>query len=244
MTDRKLCLDLFSGLGGFSQAFVESGDWEVVTVDMEERFEPDICADVMDLHPSDLLDVLEGWDVLVTLVGFPCTYFTTIRNCTKGGDDAWTVDGRPNTAGARKHLAMLYHTLGLVRALAPDYWWLENPRGMLRKSFREPQGTVWYCQYGADHAKPTDLWGHHPATFEYRTCSYGNDACGHVRTESYREHGVGPDTWACPVCEAERVYGWTELPDPDALRRRSEQLERLGDEVENSELGARMEVSR
>jgi len=42
------CLDLFAGLGGFSQAFEEAEGWEVTTVDIQERFGTDICADVMD----------------------------------------------------------------------------------------------------------------------------------------------------------------------------------------------------
>ena len=40
-------------------------------------------------------------------------------------------------------------------------FFIENPRGMLRKmpfmqEFR--RHTVWYCQYGDDRAKPTDIW--------------------------------------------------------------------------------------
>ena len=40
-------------------------------------------------------------------------------------------------------------------------FFIENPRGMLRhmpfmKEFK--RHTVWYCQYGDDRAKPTDVW--------------------------------------------------------------------------------------
>lgn len=51
------------------------------------------------------------------------------------------------------------------------------------------------------------------------------------------------DTWRCRTCGAQRSYGWEKLPDPDKLRKRSEKLERLADEVENSELASRMEVA-
>lgn len=42
-------------------------------------------------------------------------------------------------------------------------WYIENPRGMLRKMpfMRElPRVTIWYCQYDDDYnrAKPTDIW--------------------------------------------------------------------------------------
>lgn len=180
-------LDLFCGLGGFSAAFADAPDWSVTTVDIEERFDPDIQADVLDLRPSDFDREFD-----VVLVGHPCTYFTTIRRTTKGGDDAW--DGYdPVSDAARDHLAMVYHTVGLIRGLDPTHWFLENPRGTPRNIWTEPECTVWYCQYGHDSAKPTDLWGDHPPTFRPRRCYYGNDTCGHTRTESCKEHGGGSD---------------------------------------------------
>ena len=36
----KKMLDLFSGLGGASQAMREDDDWEVTTVDFEEKVQP------------------------------------------------------------------------------------------------------------------------------------------------------------------------------------------------------------
>ena len=186
MTDYRV-LDLFCGLGGFSAAFEDSDRWAVTTVDIEGRFDPDVQADVFDLRPSDFDGAFD-----VVLASPPCTYFTTIRNVTKDGDGAW-VDGDPNVPAARDHLALVYHTVGLIRGLAPTYWVMENPRGMLRKRFREPEATVWYCRYGAETAKPTDLWGDHPAALDYLTCHHGNDACHHQKTKSYKDHGGGSD---------------------------------------------------
>jgi len=179
-------LDLFAGLGGFSSAFEASDRWGVTTVDIEGRFDPDIEADVFDLRPSDF-----DTDFDVVLASPPCTQFATIRNVTKGGDSAWDGDA-PATDAARDALALVHHTVGLIQGLAPAYWVIENPRGMLRTRYREPTATVWYCQYGHDNAKPTDLWGDHPP-MQYRRCWYGNDACGHARTKSYKEHGGGSD---------------------------------------------------
>jgi len=191
-TERKVCLDLFAGLGGFSAAFADASDWDVYTVDVEERFEPDLQADILDLRPDDLLDLVGEYGVLVVLAGHPCTYFTYIRRLTKGGDGAW-VNGEPDTESCRDHVAMVYHTLGLIEALSPDYWFLENPRGHLRELIGTPEATVWYCQYGHKTAKPTDLWGEHPPTFTPKTCAYGNDAWDHIKTESHKEHGGGSD---------------------------------------------------
>lgn len=172
MTETKHCLDLFAGLGGFSAAFRDSPNWTVTTVDLEERFDPDIQADVMDLRPADLPTA----DVV--LAGHPCTLFSVA-----GNHDEWDMAARePVGERAKEHVAMVFHTLGLIHALSPEYWFLENPRGRLRWILGEPTGTVTYCQYGKDYQKPTDLWGEHPGGMVYRTCPRGAD-CHASNTE-------------------------------------------------------------
>ena len=169
-------LDLFCGLGGFSQAFAESDRWEVTTVDIEKRFDPDVCADVFDLRPSDFDAEFD-----VVLAGVPCTVFTPARNMAEGGDEAWDGDD-PASDESRDFVALAYHTLGLIRGLAPDYWFVENPQGRLRSLIGLPEATVTQCQYGRDYQKPTDLWGDHPP-MTYRRCSPGGKC--HETTGSY-----------------------------------------------------------
>jgi len=173
-TERKVCLDLFAGLGGFSQAFEGSDEWDVVTVELEEEFGPDLCADILELSPDDLLEAIGldrgEIDILVILASPPCTYFSTA-----GNHDAWNFDEhRPITEEARKAVTLVYHTLGLIHALDPDYWFLENPQGRLRWFLGRPTGKVTYCQYGRPYMKRTDLWGDHPP-MTYRTCQRGGN---------------------------------------------------------------------
>lgn len=169
-------LDLFCGLGGFSQAFEDSERWTVTTVDIEERFEPDIVADVFDLRPSDFEQQFD-----VVLAGHPCTVFTPARNMAEGGDEAWQGD-TPATDFSQDMVALANHTLGLIHGLAPEYWFVENPIGRLRNIIGEPTATITQCQYGRPYQKPTDLWGDHPP-MTYRRCSPG--AVCHETTSSY-----------------------------------------------------------
>jgi len=157
-------LDLFCGLGGFSQAFRASDRWDVTTVDIEARFDPDRVADVFDLRPSDFEPAFD-----VVLASPPCTTLSVAGNHT----DHWQ-DGAPNSERARDHVALAFHTVGLIQGLDPRFWVLENPRGRMRRLLGGPTGTVTYCQYGFDWQKPTDLWGEHPP-LTYRRCAPGDD---------------------------------------------------------------------
>jgi len=175
-TSSKHCLDLFAGLGGFSAAFDEHPDWTVTTVDIEEQFDPDIQADVLDLRPSELPNA----DVI--LASPPCNCFTKAA----AWQDHWDESGAPKTEAARESVALVHHTIGLIRALSPEYWYLENPEGHLRRFLGQPTGSVTYCQYGTPYQKPTDLWGDH-APMTYRRCQATEDCHEHGSLEDERD---------------------------------------------------------
>ena len=68
------------------------------------------------------------------------------------------------------------NVLKLIRELAPKYYFIENPRGGMRKmSWMAdlPRHTVTYCQYGDTRMKPTDLWTNHPSPKFKPMCKNG-----------------------------------------------------------------------
>ena len=74
-------------------------------------------------------------------------------------------------------------------------FFIENPRGMLRKMpFMQEfkRHTVWYCQYGDDRAKPTDIWTNsetwkpRPQCRNYKYDKDGNIINKHCHHESAR----------------------------------------------------------
>lgn len=74
------------------------------------------------------------------------------------------------------------HVLCLIMALSPKYWFIENPRGGLRKMsfmYGLPRYTITYCQYGDTRMKPTDIWTNHPNPQFKPPCKNG-DPC-HTR---------------------------------------------------------------
>ena len=209
----KEVLDLFAGLGGFSQAFAADDAYCVTTVDIEEDFEPDVCADILDLKWQDLPDA----DII--LASPPCTAFTQLTI-----SDNWQTDkagmNHPITDFAKTSLTLVYHTIGLIKAIDPDWWVMENPRGMLRKVLHPPDYHVWYCQYDGDSAKPTDLWGHLPLSFEPKTCKYNNPFCDHPRVKSgvnwggIQSMGTSAERAKVPFGLSESIKHSIENPKP------------------------------
>lgn len=77
----------------------------------------------------------------------------------------WNRDYTPKTASARLSMELVTRTLTVIEQIAPRWWFIENPRAMLRKlphlaAFRRV--TVTYCQYGDTRQKPTDIWTNVP----------------------------------------------------------------------------------
>jgi len=52
-------------------------------------------------------------------------------------------------------------TIEIIEYFNPKYWFIENPEGMLKKmGFMQDLNisTIWYCKFGDDRAKPTNIW--------------------------------------------------------------------------------------
>jgi hypothetical protein len=159
-------VDLFCGLGGFSQAFKNRGH-EVITVDIEKKFNPTICADIMTLGADDFH--IKNKAVTIVLASPPCNCFSVASIGKR-----WTDIGRPKGVETLQAISLIYYTIWLIKSIAPRYWILENPMGMLRKVIGKPKAKISLCQYGDKRMKPTDLWGDLP-NFPFRKCKNGNN---------------------------------------------------------------------
>jgi site-specific DNA-cytosine methylase len=87
----------------------------------------------------------------------PCTCFS-VASIGKH----WNKDRTPKTKEAEISIQLVKRTTILICELMPRFWFLENPRGMLRTlDFMQTypgRRTVTYCQYGDTRMKPTDIW--------------------------------------------------------------------------------------
>jgi len=147
-------LELFCGTKSFTKV-AEARGHECRTLDIDKRFDPTYCMDIMDFEPT----ILNGWHPDVIWASPPCTAYSVAaigKNWRKSGPLFI-----PISDGAKNSKNLVLRTQSVIRRLNPAYYFIENPRGMLRMmNFMRGwnRSTVTYCQYGAQTQKPTDIW--------------------------------------------------------------------------------------
>jgi site-specific DNA-cytosine methylase len=144
-------LELFAGSRSFSKVAEEMG-LTTFTSDYKQFDKIDYVVDILEF---DINKVPFKPDII--WASPPCTTFS-IASCSTH----WTKDKKPKTENCLKGIQMVKKTLEIINFFKPKYWYIENPRGLLRKmDFMQNIGTrhtVTYCQYGDIRMKPTDIW--------------------------------------------------------------------------------------
>ena len=150
--DKKIkVLELFAGSRSFSKVAEEFG-MQTFTTDYKDFDKIDYVCDILDFDVSKI-----PFKPDIIWASPPCTTFS-IASCSTH----WTPDKKPKTEKCLKGIQMIKKTLQIIDYLKPKYFFIENPRGLLRKmDFMQNAGirnTVTYCQYGDSRMKPTDVW--------------------------------------------------------------------------------------
>lgn len=179
-------LELFSGTGSFSNVARER-EHEVFTVDNNNIFQSDLCIDIFDLSSEEIINKFGHPDII--WASPPCTKFSILRvskNWEKNGDKYI-----PKNEETIKSIELVKKTLKLIKELKPKYYFIENPRAMLRKQDFMPNDkrkTVTYCKYGLPYQKATDIWTNCDKWIP-RTICKANDPC-HVRSPRGSTTGI------------------------------------------------------
>jgi len=146
-------LELFAGSRSIGKV-ADRLAFDVYSSDIEQFGGIDYVTDIMDF---DVTKIPFKPDII--WASCPCTAFSVAaigKNWTKVGDDYI-----PKNPRAEFGLKLVQKTLEIIEHFNHTYFFIENPRGMLRKMpimADLPRQGVTYCQYGDTRMKPTDIW--------------------------------------------------------------------------------------
>lgn len=173
-------LELFAGTRSIGKAFKARGH-EVYSIEWDTSFSDiDLYADISSVTAEDIIARFGHPDVI--WASPDCTTFSIAAISHHRRRNEETGNLEPMSDYAKFCDEVDTHVLELIRQLKPKYWFIENPRGGMRKmSWMKdlPRYTVTYCQYGDTRMKPTDIWTNHPDPKFKPMCKNG-DPC-HVR---------------------------------------------------------------
>lgn len=156
-------LELFAGTRSIGKVFEARGH-EVFSVEWNKDFENiDLYADVGILTADMVLEKFGKPDVI--WASPDCTTYSVAAISHHRTRNEKTGSLEPISEYAMFCDKVNKHVLELIEQLKPKYYFIENPRGGMRKmDFMQglPRYTVTYCQYGDIRMKPTDIWTNHP----------------------------------------------------------------------------------
>ena len=171
-------LELFAGSRSIGNA-AESLGYEVFSSDINDFQGIDYVVDILNFNTNKV-----PFKPDIIWASPPCTYFS-VASIGKH----WNEDHTPKSKNALIGVSYVSKTLEIIKTLKPNKWYLENPRGKLRKLQVVkglPRTTVWYCTYGDKRAKPTDIWSNNIfSLFNLNgwrprpECFNGNQNCHH-----------------------------------------------------------------
>lgn len=179
-------LELFAGTRSIGKAFEAKGH-KVISVEWNKDFENiDECCDIGTLSAEYLTEKYGHFDVIWASPDCTSYSIAAISHHRKKNEETGNLD--PISDYAKFCDNVNQHMIKLIKDLNPTYYFIENPRGGMRKmTWMQdlPRYTVTYCKYETDkpveerRMKPTDIWSSHPYPKFIPMCKNG-DPC-HVR---------------------------------------------------------------
>ena len=143
-------LELFAGSRSFSKVAEQMG-MQTFTTDYKDFSNINYVCNILEFNVNKV-----PFKPDIIWASPPCTYFSVASI-----GHHWNKDNTPKTKEAINGIKIVTKTLDIIKFLKPDFYFIENPRGKLRKLDVVkgiPKTTICYCQYGEDRMKPTDIW--------------------------------------------------------------------------------------
>lgn len=166
-------LELFAGTKSISNVFAEAGH-ETFSIDWDNKH-PNIdwYTDISKITAEDILHRFGQPSII--WASPDCTTYS-VAAISKHREREPNGNLKAKSEYAKFCDECNRHLIQVIHELNPKYWFIENPRGALRKmDFMQalPRYTVTYCKYGERRQKPTDIFTNHPAPDFIPICKRG-----------------------------------------------------------------------
>lgn len=169
-------LELFAGTRSIGKAFERKGH-KTFSIEWNKDFENiTLYEDINNITAKDIIKLCGGVPDVIWASPDCTTYSIAAISHHRKYENGVLL---PKSEYAKFCDKTNKHVLDLIQELKPKYYFIENPRGCLRKmDFMKGlyRYTVTYCQYGDKRMKPTDIWTNIPDPQFKPVCKNG-DSC-------------------------------------------------------------------
>lgn len=169
-------LELFAGTRSISKAFEARGH-KAYSVEWSKDYENiSLYADIGTLTAKDIIKLCGGVPDVIWASPDCATYSIAAISHHREQQEGGNLT--PKSEYAKFCDRVNKNLLDLIAELKPRFYFIENPRGGLRKmDFMKGlyRYTVTYCQYGDKRMKPTDIWTNHPNPQFKPPCKNGDN---------------------------------------------------------------------
>lgn len=216
-----IVLELFAGTKSVSRQFEKKG-YKTFSIEWNKKFKNiDLYDDINNVSAKDIIKLC-GRVPNIIWASPDCTTYSVAaisyhRQKNKNSENLYPISEYAKFCDKTNK-----HVLDLIQELKPKFYFIENPRGGLRKmDFMKGlyRYTITYCQYGDTRMKPTDIWTNHPNPKFKPPCKKG-DKChesaprgSHKGTEGLKnaeERSIIPEQLCkhiVEICEEEILKG-------------------------------------
>jgi hypothetical protein len=166
---------MFSGTGSIGRALSDRC-WEVVSLDIDPKSNPTICADILKwnfkTYPKGYFDFVWASPL--------CTYYSIARSTRKTTQEELEYSD-----------SLVQKTIEIIEYFSAP-WAFENPQTGRLKSrpivADLPYRDVTYCKYGTPYKKRTRIWNSLGDAWQPKAVCCKNDPCEHIA------NGIHPAT--------------------------------------------------
>lgn len=173
-----ILLELFAGTRSISKAF-EKRNHKTYSIEWNKNFKNiTLYEDINNVSAKQIVKLCGGKPDIIW-ASPDCTTYSISAISHHRCKNNITGNLDPKSEYAKFCDKTNKYLLDLIEELKPKLYFIENPRGGLRKmDFMKGlyRYTITYCQYGDTRMKPTDIWTNHPKPNFKPICKNG-DKC-------------------------------------------------------------------